>query len=59
VWYGYNGHRGIKPLLVQIVGWDRRVKSDDPLLHSSRAYRVAYRTLYSLLPNCNGRGWIC
>jgi hypothetical protein len=54
VWYGYAGHRGIKPRLRHLVGWD--AMSDDPDLHSCRAWDAAYQTIYDALPSCRACG---
>lgn len=53
-WFGYGPHRGqgVKPLLDPLVGW--HAESRDPLLTTSLAYDVAYRTIYAALPDCRG-----
>jgi hypothetical protein len=52
-WYGW-----IKPILSILVGW--RSKHPNPLLRTSRAYKVAYARLYQALPDCaHGDGYIC
>ncbi len=47
VWYAPGGP---KAQLVQLVGWESDV--DHPALRNSVAYDVAYKALYSLLPDC-------
>jgi hypothetical protein len=56
VWFGYNGHLGLKPRLVGLVGFDRRgvLACDDLRLYDSPAYDVAYSKVYSALPPCRG-----
>jgi hypothetical protein len=49
-WYGFRGHRGIKPRLERLVGWD----AVDPRLATCQAYDLAYDHLYRLLPDCRG-----
>ncbi len=51
-WYGYGRFRGMgyKPRMVELVGIGAR--GEDPALHTSAAYDVAYRHLYELLPDC-------
>jgi hypothetical protein len=51
VWYGYPGHRGIKPRLLELVGWRRR---GDDRLGTCEAYDIAYHTIYQALPDCRG-----
>src|SRR5262245_49402224 len=43
VWFGYDGHRGLKPPLRRLVGWDR--PDGDPALGSCEAYDLAYQTI--------------
>jgi hypothetical protein len=59
VWYGYDARLNDCPKarLLCLVGWD--ASRDDPVLHSSRAYNVAYEHLYELLPDCRHEGGIC
>ena len=40
--------RRFKPRLIRLVGWYAYKEE----LRTSEAYELAYRTLYSLLPNC-------
>lgn len=49
-WYGYGPWRGrgLRPMLVQLVGWC----SPTPELQTREAYDVAYQYIYSLLPDC-------
>lgn len=49
-WYGYGEWRGkgLRPMLVQLVGWC----SPHPELRTCEAYDVAYQHIYSLLPDC-------
>lgn len=49
IWYGANGW-GYKQRLCNLVGWG--AKGADKFLRSSTAYDVAYRKLYSALPDC-------
>ena len=51
-WYGYGGHPGIKPRLLELVGWARPYGSAE--LRGTRAYDVAYETIYDALPDCRG-----
>lgn len=51
VWYGYGGHRGLKPRLIYLVGWARR-PDESGSLGSADAYDVAYQTIYDQLPDC-------
>ena len=55
--YWFFSHRGpgFVEQLAALVGWHRR--PFDPLLGTSDAYDLAYRTLYDLLPDC--RGCVC
>ena len=48
IWYR---DPNLRRRLIQLVGW---VRSDSPLLSTEAAYSVAYRTVYSALPNCRG-----
>lgn len=50
VWGGYQGHLGLKPRLVRLVGW--HAESQDPALRSSAAYDIAYHQVYDALPGC-------
>lgn len=50
VWYGHGKHTGIKPVLVQLVGWG--AKSAPAPLPTEEAYDLAYEYLYALLPDC-------
>jgi hypothetical protein len=52
VWY-----RRFKWRLLALVGWERPDKH--PVLSSTTAYDVAYRTIYDNLPNCRHRGPFC
>ncbi len=52
VWFGYDGYRGIKRRLVQLVGWMRH--DEKPELKTIDAYNVAYDAIYGLLPECEG-----
>ncbi|NLO26616.1 MAG: hypothetical protein GX113_00305 [Actinobacteria bacterium] len=56
VWYGYGQyqHSGLKPRLLQLVGW--RACKDDPILRSEKAYDVAYHTICNALPDCRDCG---
>lgn len=49
VWYGQNGW-GFKQRFSELVGWGSN--SPHELLHTKEAYDVAYRKLYSALPDC-------
>lgn len=49
VWYGYGGYPGLKPRLLDLVGWER--PEAHPLLSTSAAYDVAYETIYEALPD--------
>jgi hypothetical protein len=51
VWYGYPGHRGIKPRLIELVGWNQRWHER---LGTCEAYDIAYKTIYEALPDCRG-----
>ncbi|MCL5957865.1 MAG: hypothetical protein M1358_00880 [Chloroflexi bacterium] len=51
-WYGYGGYRGFKRPLTNLVGWYAR--KTDRALCSNEAYDLAYKHLYSLLPDCRG-----
>jgi hypothetical protein len=51
-WFGYDGHRGFKPRLRRLVGWDR--PDGHPALTSCEAYDLAYQTIYEALPPCRG-----
>src|SRR5262245_30960613 len=55
VWYGYFGRRGLRSQLQQLVGWEA---DQEGVLGTSRAYDVAYRTLYQALPDC-GQECVC
>ncbi len=48
VWYGYEGHEGIKPSLRRLVGW----AADRVELRTEAAYDVAYQVVYGVLPPC-------
>ena len=50
IWYGEYGQEGIKPRLVQLVGW--QAMGSDPRLKTTQAYDLAYEKLYNLLPPC-------
>jgi len=50
IWYGEYGQEGIKPRLVQLVGW--QAMGSDPRLKTTQAYDLAYKKLYNLLPPC-------
>jgi hypothetical protein len=52
VWYGWRGHEGFKPRLLDLVGFRRKHDGSDPRLATSRAYDVAYHTIYDALPDC-------
>lgn len=52
VWYGYGEHTGLKPELCELVGWAVEHRGGDPRLASSRAYGIAYRKCYDVLPPC-------
>lgn len=54
-WFGYDGHRGIKPQLEKLVGFYRTASDPSGLLTGSQAYDLAYDTLYGLLPDCRGK----
>src|SRR5262245_55248317 len=49
-WYGYHGHRGIKPRLTELVGWGRPKGHGPKVLGTPRAYSIAYDRLYQALP---------
>ena len=54
-WYGYgawrwSGREGFKRRLSALVG--TTAERPDPVLRSSKAYDLAYRTLYEALPPC-------
>ena len=51
IWYGYAGWPGLKPRLVRLVGDFARC--EDPVLHTSHAYDVAYHRIYDTLPGCD------
>ncbi len=51
VWYGYNGHPGLKPRLLTVVGWERLDGRHD-VLSRPETYDVAYETIYAALPDC-------
>ena len=51
VWYGYSGHRGIKPRLETLVGWFAENKA----LTDNHTYDVAYQTIYDALPSCGSK----
>jgi hypothetical protein len=50
VWYGYEGHPGIKQRLLRLVGWERSDRH--PVLSTPCAYDVAYEHIYEMLPPC-------
>jgi hypothetical protein len=52
-WYGYLGFPGLKPRLLQLVGFERAERH--PVLSTPAAYDVAYDFLCDALPNCRGR----
>ena len=52
VWYGHHGFEGLRPRLVDLVGYRRRDDGSDPRLATSLAYDIAYRTIYNVLPDC-------
>lgn len=56
VWYGYGQYRrsGLKPRLLQLVGWCAR--KDDPILRSEKASDLAYHTICNALPDCRDCG---
>jgi hypothetical protein len=56
VWYGFGKYRhsGLKPRLVQLVGWNAR--KVDPVLRSEDAYDVIYETISAALPDCRDCG---
>jgi hypothetical protein len=49
--------KAFKPRLVDLVGWGSR--NPDPRLHTESAYDIAYKTIYSALPNCRHEGPFC
>jgi hypothetical protein len=53
-WYGYGRyrHKGIKPVLLPLVGWDRK---GHELLGNHHAYDIAYQTIYEAIPDCRKR----
>jgi|GEM_PF-6805732 len=55
VWFGYDepgpGPRGLKSKVSSLVGWCS-VNAGHPVLGSSEAYDLAYRTVYDALPYC-------
>lgn len=51
VWYGYGGYPGLKPRLLELVGWER--EEEHTLLSTRTAYDVAYDTIYEALPDDN------
>lgn len=58
VWYGYRDYRkGFKHRMSQLVGTHRR--PEHPMLSTSEAYDLAYRTLYDALPGCRHGGPFC
>jgi hypothetical protein len=40
----------VEPRVIELVG--ERARSEDPVLRSAQAQKLAYSTLYKLLPNC-------
>lgn len=50
VFYGYHGLRGFKRRICALVGWD--AESNHPGLVNSKAYDIAYDTIYEALPYC-------
>jgi hypothetical protein len=50
VWYGPGN---LRSRLIRLVGWFST--HPDPAVCSSRAYKVAYETIYGLLPDCRHR----
>ena len=54
IWYGYFGRQGIKPRLLKLVGWERRIAGPAEL-RTEQAYDIAYDTIYNLLPSCRGQ----
>ena len=54
VWYGYAGWPGLKRRLRFLVGWE--AMSDDPVLHTCRAWDIAYQQIYDALPGCDRCG---
>jgi hypothetical protein len=57
IWYGYRGHRGIKPRLCNLVGHDRR--AGPAFLQTAGAYSLAYDKIYQALPDCAHPGPFC
>lgn len=59
LWYGYNGHPGIKPKLRKLVGFEMTTR--DAVLSTMHAYDVAYQFLVDLVPGCDGECacWDC
>lgn len=53
VWYGADGY-SYKHRLNNLVGWE--ADTPYPELRTSQAYDVAYRMLYSALPDCRNCG---
>ena len=52
-WQGTLTHPGLKPQLATLVGWAAAHRDGhDPLLRSSAAYALAYRTIFHALPPC-------
>jgi hypothetical protein len=51
-WYGQGG---LRKAMQRVVGHLRNTEGPEEL-KTSAAYDVAYRTLYSALPDCNGCG---
>lgn len=53
VWHGYYGEVGIKPRLVELVGWGRMDGAEE--LRTQDAYDAAYSCIYEQLPSCGPR----
>lgn len=54
-WYGYNGHDGLKPRLLRLVGFER-AEGRHPVLSTPEAYDEAYDAIYGALPDCRECG---
>lgn len=56
VWFGWEAglHAGFKWRMSKLVGYDARPHA---ILGTSRAYDVAYETIYNALPDC--RNCLC
>jgi hypothetical protein len=55
IWYGYRNTTGLKWTMQHLVGFGRQ--AGPAKLQTEEAYRLAYKTIYSALPDC--RDCIC